>query len=145
VVRAALVTLVASLFALPIGCAADARKVVPPAPAAVPRAPAPATPAEPPAWKPSYPAPPMQSSAWAPPATSLPPATVDATTTLFALGLADPRGCEYREVTLAVGNVWSGGGDAQPVHGWVLPRTGSTTYVVAWNGLVYRALSVGAR
>ena len=43
------------------------------------------------------PDPPNQGAAWTPPATKLPRSFVDETAVLF-VGVADPRGCEYREV-----------------------------------------------
>jgi hypothetical protein len=89
----------------------------------------------------SLPAPPMQKSPWTPPATKLPPALVSAVTELFDQGLADPRGCEYREVEI------DGGIDDYPrnmkVHAWVLPGDGKQKYAVGWNGRVNLVVSVG--
>ncbi|MCC2671076.1 MAG: hypothetical protein K0Q72_3547, partial [Armatimonadetes bacterium] len=94
---------------------------------------------------PTWPEPPRQRSPWTPPATSLPPALLAATATLFEQGLADPRGCEYRAIEVMAGS--STNGSAQPLrtHGWVLPATGAgPRFAVCWDGLVYPALSVGA-
>src|SRR5262249_3075208 len=62
-------------------------------------------------------------------------------------GLADPRGCAYREIELQIGSVW---GFDEPVrtHGWVLPsrdggRDGDQTWAIAWDGLVYPARAAG--
>lgn len=67
-----------------------------------------------------------------------------AAATLFDQGLADPRGLEYREIEIAVGNPWTGGGYACKTHGWVLPDNGKNgRFAVAWNGLVYPAVSIG--
>ena len=96
-----------------------------------------------PKLRPPFPTPPRQQQAWTPPATRLPAELVSAATRLFAIGLADPRGCEYREVEIVVGDVWGGTGSPQKTHAWVLP--GSTPpAAVGWNGLVYRTRSVGA-
>ena len=53
--------------------------------------------------------------------------------------MADPRGCEYREVEV---------GDGGPVktRGFVLPeRPGDAgRFAVGWDGVVYPAFAVGA-
>ena len=68
-----------------------------------------------------------------------------AAATLFEQGLADPRGLEYREIEIAVGNPWNGGGSSTKTHGWILPEQGKDAkFAVAWNGLVYPIISVGA-
>ncbi len=80
----------------------------------------------------------VQTTAWIAPDTSLPAAVVSAVTILFDQGLADPRGCEYREVEIALDF---------PVktHAWVLPaQDGQTRRAVGWNGLVYPVTKVGA-
>jgi hypothetical protein len=91
------------------------------------------------------PDPPEQGKPWTPPETKLPRFLVRATATLADQGLADPRGCDYREVEVAAGNVWSGDGGVASTHGWVLPeREGDASrFVVCWNGLVYPAIKVG--
>ena len=72
---------------------------------------------------------------------------VRASTTLLEQGLADPRGCDYRAIEVAVGSVWSNVAWIASTHGWVLPeRPGETTrFAVAWSGLVYPTVSVGIR
>lgn len=95
------------------------------------------------------PTPPQQSLAWETPATTLPEKLVTATAKLFGQGLADPRGCEYREVEIMVGSVWGGVGRLK-THAWVLPSSSSPSpydpgYAVGWNGLVYPILSSGER
>ncbi len=63
---------------------------------------------------------------------------------LFKQGLADPRGLEYREIEIAVGNPWSGGGYPVKTHGWIFPKEGNLSqFAVAWNGLIYPVVSVG--
>ncbi|MFO0553460.1 MAG: hypothetical protein U0271_34070 [Polyangiaceae bacterium] len=53
------------------------------------------------------------------------------------MGLADPRGCEYRVVEI------NGFGE---IHGWVLPDDdGGPRYVIGFDGLLYVAASVGSR
>ena len=44
------------------------------------------------------PDPPNQGAPWTPPATKLPRSLVEATALLFESGVADPRGCDYREI-----------------------------------------------
>ncbi|MBC7805232.1 MAG: hypothetical protein H7145_03685, partial [Akkermansiaceae bacterium] len=64
--------------------------------------------------------------------------------TLFAQGLADPMGGEYREITVRVGSVWGGESDVK-THGWVLPeRVGEAARrAVCPNGLIYTVRAVG--
>jgi hypothetical protein len=62
---------------------------------------------------------------------------VGAITELFNEGLADPRGCEYREIEIAWGEV------TIKTDGWVLPGNGSERFAVGWNGLVYPLKSMG--
>ena len=94
----------------------------------------------------SLPIPPRQYAAWQPPQTSLPQTSLTATTKLFEQGLADPRGCEYRQIEIVVHSIWGGAAMVMKTHAWVLPRSweNSQRFVVAWNGLVYPAFSVGA-
>lgn len=89
------------------------------------------------------PTPPQQSAPWQPPAgvVGIPDALVSATGVLFAAGLADPRGLEYRTVTLTVGTVWGSAGELE-TQGWLLPGPGPQ-FAVAWNGLVYSVVAVG--
>ena len=93
---------------------------------------------------PARPIPPHQHDPWTAPAT-LPPALISATTALFAEGLADPRGCEYRQIAVGTGSVWSGDGGVVQTHGWVLPAAAGQkqSFAVCWNGLVYPVISVG--
>lgn len=60
----------------------------------------------------------------------------------FALGAGDARLGEYREVELATGEPWTGGGAAHKFHAWVLPKE---KFAVGWNGLVYPVVKVGER
>ncbi len=87
---------------------------------------------------PSIPTPPRQTEPWAAPATRLPRFLINSTTDLFAAGMADPRGCDYRAVEV---------GDGEPIatHGFVFTRPGQPTerFVVGWDGVVYPALKVG--
>jgi len=59
--------------------------------------------------------------------------------------MADPRGCEYREIEVVVGDVWQASGIALKTHGWVLPavKGALTNYAIGWNGLVYPLVSKG--
>ena len=94
----------------------------------------------------SLPLPPQQKAAWKAPRTTLSDEFVSATTLFFQQGLADPRGCEYRQIEVVVDT--SGPGWQSTVvktHGWVLPAAGrqSQRFGVCWNGLVYPLVSVG--
>lgn len=80
------------------------------------------------------PVPPRQNQPWTPPNDSVAKAAAQ----LFDLGLADPRGCEYREFAVPVSNNLSKGGAAHLQHGWVIPGSnGGKMFAVAWDGLVY--------
>lgn len=94
---------------------------------------------------PSFPLPPRHGSPWHPPQTSLPATFLTASINLFEQGLADPRDCEYRQVEIGVSSIWGGGLMIQKTHAWVLPqqRNVSHRFVIAWNGLVYAAHSIG--
>lgn len=96
----------------------------------------------------SIPDPPQQRVAWEPPRAPMPEKLVKATAKLFEQGLADPRGCEYREVEIvASGNVGGWAGRVK-THAWVLPaapQPGGRRFAVAWNGLVYPLESVGEK
>jgi hypothetical protein len=87
----------------------------------------------------SNPDPPRQKETWTPPQTKLPKFLVSATAALFDQGVADPRGCEYRQVEIGDGTILK-------TRGFVLPeREGETSrFVVSWDGVVYPAVSVGA-
>jgi hypothetical protein len=52
-----------------------------------------------------FPTPPQQSAPWNAPG-NVPTNLLSAVTTLFAQGFPDPRGCEYRHVTVEVDSVW---------------------------------------
>jgi hypothetical protein len=92
----------------------------------------------------NLPAPPMQQAPWTLPSTGLPSNYVSATWALFDAGMADPRGCECREVEVGTGSVWSGDGGVVSTHGWLLPGRGTQRFAVCWNGLVYPVVSVGS-
>ncbi len=85
------------------------------------------------------PDPPSQGQPWTAPATKLPRFLVTATELLFEQGVADPRGCEYRQVEY-------GDGVIKQDRGFVLPERADIAgrFVVCWDGLVYPALTVGA-
>jgi len=84
------------------------------------------------------PEPPSQGQPWTAPATKLPKFLVTATGILFEQGVADPRGCEYRQVEI-------GDGSIRKARGFVLPQRADTPgrFVVCWDGQVYPALTVG--
>ena len=87
------------------------------------------------------PAPPQQLEAWTPGA-SLSPELARATALLFAQGLADPRGLDYREVEIAIGasDDYTTTPIAAHTHAWVFD---GGRHAVAWNGLVYPVARAG--
>ena len=93
----------------------------------------------------SLPEPPQQRTLWTPPQTTLPGLMVTATAKLFEHGMADPRGCEYREVEIRAGNVWNGEAVPIKIHAWLMPARPAEKerYSVGWNGLVYPVVSIG--
>lgn len=86
----------------------------------------------------SIPDPPRQKEPWTPPQTGLPRFLVSATADLFEQGVADPRGCEYRDVE-------AGNRDIFKTRGFVLPRRDGEPgrFVITWDGVIYPAISVG--
>jgi len=93
-----------------------------------------------------FPVPPRQGHAptVAASTAALPASLVSTVGALFRHGLADPRGCAYREIEVMVGSVWGVPGGPVKTHGWVLPaRTDGKTWAIAWDGLVYPAISAG--
>jgi hypothetical protein len=89
------------------------------------------------------PQPPEQHSSWSAPNSNLPANYLTATALLFEQGLADPRGCRYREIEVGTGSVWSGDGGVAKTHGWVLPGQSEPQFAICWNGLIYPTVSVG--
>ncbi len=90
------------------------------------------------------PSPPQQHAVWVPPHTTLPAWLVEQAATLFAEGMADPRGCAYGEISVPADDGAATPG-AVKTHGWVLPATAGETarYAVCWNGVEYPVLAVG--
>ena len=84
------------------------------------------------------PDPPSQRQPWTAPETKLPKSLVDATGILFDQGVADPRGCEYRQVSI-------GGRVIETTRGFVFPERADAPgqFVVCWDGQVRPALKVG--
>jgi hypothetical protein len=93
----------------------------------------------------SIPIPPMQSKPWTLSSTNSPPNLQSAVSILFRTGMADPRGCDYREIEVVVGRLQSASGVIIKTRGWVLPAASGalTNYAIGWNGLVYPVMSVG--
>jgi hypothetical protein len=89
--------------------------------------------------------PPRQAEPWTPPETTIPRFFVSATASLFEQGLADPRGCEYRTIRIALGAVWGGNAHEVATSGWILPAAdgGKPRHAVAWSGLVYPLIEAG--
>lgn len=65
---------------------------------------------------------------------------------VFRSGMADPRGCEYREIEMVVGRIEMGTGFVARTRGWILPagEKPEAAYGIGWNGLIYPLKSVGA-
>jgi len=83
--------------------------------------------------------------AWTPPQTKLGTDVVSAVQFLLQHGFGDPRPGKLSVVTITSGSAWDGGGKPVETFGWVLPaKEGKPRMVVAPDGLVYEALSVGA-
>jgi hypothetical protein len=93
----------------------------------------------------TLPEPPHQRGAWRAPA-GVSTNILSAVETLFAQGFPDPRGCEYREVEVQAGDVWTDKGSRVKTRGWVLPAKGarSPRFAVCWNGLVYPVTNIGS-
>ena len=101
---------------------------------------------------------PQQSAPWNAPET-VPTNLLSAVTTLVAQGFPDPRGCEYRQVTIEVGSLWSDPRSYRvgtnvvtntpalrvPTRGWVLPETADATqrFAICWSGLIYPVVELG--
>jgi hypothetical protein len=86
----------------------------------------------------------MQNRPWKAPA-GPPVDLIEAALRLYDQGLPDPRGCEYREITIAVSEPPAAVDEEVRTAGWVLPEdsTGTARFAICRNGLVYRALEVG--
>jgi hypothetical protein len=98
----------------------------------------------------NLPTPPMQRAPWSPRQVGLPTNYVSATRALFECGMADPRGCEYREIEIGVASTirWppdqaGPAGGRLKTHGWVLPSEGTRPFAVCWNGLIYPIIMIG--
>jgi hypothetical protein len=96
-------------------------------------------------------APPSPAAVPASPAAVTPADLADAARLLDRAGLPNPRGGQYREVTVSVADpnwYYQRGGErrALTTHAWVLPaKEGEKAPVaVCWNGLAYPAETIGA-
>jgi hypothetical protein len=86
----------------------------------------------------SIPDPPGQKEPWTPAPTKLPRFLVSATKALFEQGMADPRGCEYREVEIVDWPTFK-------ARAFVIPeRPGDPgRFAVTWDGVIVPVASVG--
>ena len=75
---------------------------------------------------------PQQHAPWSCPGEA-PEKLAQSATMLFSLGYADPRGLEYKCVTIQPDQE-----RLMDVHGWVFSGDNGCRYVVAWNGVIYR-------
>lgn len=81
----------------------------------------------------------------APPA-PVPVRFIAAVNRAFQHGLPDPRGGEFREVTVVDGQPWDGTVSKCRVTGWVMPPArGRPTCVICWNGVPYKPASIGPK
>jgi hypothetical protein len=89
--------------------------------------------------------PPMQEAPWSLTGNWNDQKLWSATATLFKQGLADPRGSDYREIWLRVGDGWRGDVGLHRYHGWVLPASADfkQRFAICWNGLVYPVEKIG--
>lgn len=87
----------------------------------------------------------MQSQPWRLLSTNLQPGLQSAVNVLFKTGMADPRGCEYREIEVVVGNFRTASATTNKTRGWVLPAANGVhkNFAIGWNGLIYPVESVG--
>jgi hypothetical protein len=95
----------------------------------------------------AFPEPPRQRDDWKAPASTVPQEFVTAAWLLFQQGLADPRGCEYREIEVVTGWSYAGRVSRTRTHGWVLPAGQGVKgrFAVCWDGLVYPLVSSGKK
>jgi hypothetical protein len=94
------------------------------------------------------PAPPKQGQPWTPPASKLSKTWDSAVQAMLKHGIADPRGCQYREVELSCGSSAWGEFALVTTHAWLIPqgpaeKAGASRFAVTWDGLVYPVTRVG--
>src|ERR1039458_2802676 len=88
------------------------------------------------------PEPPQQHRPWHP-EPAIPTNILSAAETIYEQGFPDPRGCEYREIEVAVSSVWDGKASLVKTRGWVLPKkSGTNHFAICWNGLIYPVVNV---
>jgi hypothetical protein len=102
----------------------------------------------------NLPVPPQQSAPWTPPRHGVSPKLISATQALFAEGLPDPRGCEYREVAFRDPFIASGMSFAEAEkmtfarheHAWLLPaeRNATVRFAICRDGLIRPVEFIGA-
>ena len=93
----------------------------------------------------TFPTPPAQASALKATTLAFPSNYLSAAESIFAAGFANPQGCEYAEISVAVGSLWSGDGGVIDTHGWLIPGTNSPRFAVCWNGLVYPVVKTSGK
>jgi len=89
--------------------------------------------------------PPQQRVPWTAPKSRLPKEFIAATTSLFNQGMADPRGCQYREVAVRAYDFRDAEAKDISTHGWVIPDAADrpTRLAICWNGVVYPLVAAG--
>lgn len=90
-----------------------------------------------------FPTPPAQLAQLKATELAFPSNYLSAAEAVFAAGFANPQGCDYAEVSVVVGSLWSDEGSVVDTHGWLIPGTNSQRFAVCWNGLVYPVIKTG--
>jgi hypothetical protein len=87
------------------------------------------------------PDPPRQADPWTPPPGGPPGAVASAARRLFDLGLADPRGCVYRAVTIRLDGTVVSGEMVIRTHAWTFPDDPDAPehFAIGPDGLIYPA------
>ena len=92
-----------------------------------------------------FPTPPAQAAAMTATTLAFPSNYLSAAEAIFAAGFANPKGCVYAEISVAVGSLWSGDGGVIDTHGWLIPGTNSPRFAVCWNGLAYPVVKTSGK
>jgi hypothetical protein len=92
------------------------------------------------------PDPPKQEMEWHPVPGAIPTNLLSAVSTIYDQGFPDPRGCEYREIEVQIGSLWSAKPSTVKTRGWVLPDSTELArrFAICWNGSIYPLVNSGA-
>lgn len=93
--------------------------------------------------------PPQQYHPWFSQTDLLPAEAIEAVQKLYSCGFLDPRGCEYRQLTVTTE---AHGGNPVETEGWLIPNSGRDgsgrrmiRCAICWNGQIYPVKKIGAR